>query len=279
MTRKNHAGRLPLLSHIVVWLYGLILVVPLYFVLISSFKSNTEIFNSPFSAPDSFGLGNFVKAWERVDLDQALVNSALVTGISLVLTLFLAIPASYAIARFRGKAGVYVERFFALGLLIPSFAAMVPTVFLAIWMGLFQTREFLYLFFPATALPLAVILLTQFMRAIPSELEESATMDGAGRIRILVSIYTPLVIPGIATVTILNFLSFWNEYLFSLILAGPSPSERTSQVALPILISQTETEFGVLLAGAVITMIPVYLVYIILNRRLEDVLVRGAVKG
>ena len=279
MTRKNHAGRLPLLSHIVVWLYGLILVVPFYFVLISTFKSNTEIFNSPFSAPDSFGLGNFVEAWERVDLDQALVNSALVTGISLVLTLFLAIPASYAIARFRGKAGVYVERFFALGLLITSFAALVPTVFLAIWMGLFQTREFLYLFFPATALPLAVILLTQFMRAIPSELEESATMDGAGRIRILVSIYTPLVIPGIATLTILNFLSFWNEYLFSLILAGPSPSERTSQVALPILISQTETEFGVLLAGAVITMIPVYLVYIILNRRLEDALVSGAVKG
>ena len=279
MTRKNRGEKLPLVSHIIVAVYVLILVTPFYFVLISSFKSNTEIFNFPFSAPASFGLENFVEAWERVDLDKALVNSTLVTGISLSLTLFLAIPASYAIARFRGKAGDYVERFFALGLLIPSFAALVPTVFLAIWMGLFQTREFLYLFFPATALPLTVILLTQFMRAIPSELQESASIDGAGRIRILVSIYTPLVVPGIATVTILNFLSFWNEYLFSLILAGPSPTERTSQVALPILVSQTETEFGVLLAGAVITMIPVYVVYIILNRRLEDVLVAGAVKG
>jgi len=155
----------------------------------------------------------------------------------------------------------------------------VPTVLLAIAMGLFHTREFLYLFFPASALPLSVILLTQFMRSVPPELEESAMMDGAGRLRILWSIYVPIVVPGIATVAILNFLSFWNEFLFALILAGPDPDTRTVQVALPNLVSQTDTQYGVLLAGALITMIPVYIVYIVLNRRLEDALLQGAVKS
>lgn len=266
-------------AHLLTWLYAGLLVIPIYFLVISSFKDNSQIFNDPFGLPASLRFDNFVSAWDRADLGTALLNSALITGVAELLTLLLAIPAAYAIARAKGRAGTAVERFFALGLLIPGFAALIPTVVLSIAIGLFHTREFLYLFFPASALPLSVILLAQFMRSVPVELEESAMMDGANRVRVLVSIYTPIVAPGIATVAILNFLSFWNEYLFVLILGGPDPEVRTAQVALPTLISITETQYGVLLAGALITMIPVYLVYIILNRRLEDALLQGAVKS
>lgn len=278
-SKKRRSLRINPLAHGLVWLYAVLLVIPLYFLLVSAFKDNIAIFNTPFAPPTSISFGNFVSAWQNVDLGSGLINSTIVTVVAEIITLLLAVPAGYAIARAGGRIGTFVERFFAVGLLIPGFAALVPTVLLSIAIGLFHTREFLYLFYPATVLPLSVIMLTQFMRTVPVELEESAMVDGANRLRILVSIYIPIVVPGIATIMILNFLTFWNEYLFALILAGGDTSVRTAQVALPNLISQSSTQYGVLLAGAVITMIPVYVVYIILNRRLEEALVQGAVKA
>ncbi|WP_169582037.1 MULTISPECIES: carbohydrate ABC transporter permease [Microbacterium] len=271
--------RLNPIAHVLAWLYAALLAIPIIFIVFASFKDNTEIFTAPFALPTSLDISNFVAAWNRVELGLGLVNSTLTTVAAEILTLVLAIPAAYAIARSTGRFGLFVERLFALGLLIPAFAALVPTLLLAVVMGLFQTREFFILFLPATALPLSVILLAQFMRAVPQELEESAMLDGASRLRILVSVYVPLTIPGVVTVLILNFLTFWNEYLFALILIGPRVEERTVQVALPTLISLTSTDYGVLLAGCLITMIPVYLVYILLQRRMEDALLQGAVKS
>lgn len=145
---------------------------------------------------------------------------------------------------------------------------------------MFGSREFMIMYLPASAQPLAVILLTQFMRAVPPELEESARMDGAGRLRILWSVYLPMVRSGVATIAILNFIGFWNEYLYTLIIVGVSPFKRTMQVALPTLQgNQGITDFALVCAGTVIAVLPVFLVYAVLNRRMEDALVQGAVKG
>src|SRR5699024_11038756 len=113
--------------------------------------------------------------------------------------------------------------------------SLIPTLLLAIWLGLFHDREFMILYLPASAQPLAGILLTQFMRTVPRELEESARIDGAGTLRILWSIYMPLVRPGVATVAILNFIGFWNEYIYALVIVGANAQKRTLQVALPTL--------------------------------------------
>lgn len=277
-SRRTSSGFSPLFP-ILAWLYALMLGLPLYFLLVSAFKDNTAIFNDPFSLPRALDFSNFVLAWNRVDMGAGLMNSVLTTVASEIITLALAIPAAYAIARSSGWVGTLVERFFALGLLIPAFAALVPTLLLSVYIGMFQTREFFILFQPATALPLSVILLAQFMRTVPAELEESAMLDGAGRFRILLDIYVPIVTPGIVSVVILNFLNFWNEYLFALVLIGPDPELRTVQVALPNLASQTATQYAVLLAGCLITMVPVYAVYLLLQRRLEDALLQGAVKS
>ena len=172
-----------------------------------------------------------------------------------------------------------MERYFSVGLLIPGFAALVPTVLLAIQLGMFQTREFLILVYPAGALPLSVILLTHFMRSIPPVLEESAVIDGASQFQILRHIYVPLSAPGIATVVILNFVGFWNEFLYALVVAGINDRIRTIQVAIPGLIRESITEFGVLAAGTIVSILPVYILYIILNRRMESALTEGAVKG
>ena len=262
-----------------VWLYAALLAVPLYYLLVTSFKQNTAIFNSPAALPTSLNPENYVNAFNFIELGRALVNSTYITIGAEILTLALALPAAYGLARSRGRLVVIFEQVFAAGFLIPAFAALVPTVIMAIKLGLFYNPVFLILFFPATQLPLSVLLLTQFMRAIPGEIEESAMMDGASRWSILWLIYTPMIMPGLTTVAILNFLTFWNEYLFSLSILGLGTANRTVQVAVPQLISNEGTDYGVLAAAAIMSILPVLLLYILAQRRLENALVAGSVKG
>ncbi|MFJ2703800.1 carbohydrate ABC transporter permease [Streptomyces sp. NPDC087428] len=271
-------GRSWLAAHVLAWLYAALLVVPLYYLLVSAFKTNDQIFGSPFSLPTSFSLHNFGEAFSSADLGPAIVNSVLVTVLALALTLALAIPAAFAIARTEGSLGAFVERVFSLGFLVPTFAALFPTFLLAAATGLFHTRTFMVLFLPATAMPLSVVILVQFMRTIPHEMEEAARLDGASTFAVLRHIYTPMCMPGIATILLLNFLTFWNEYLYSLVIIGPDPEQRTVQVALPTLKSLTGTDYGILTAGTVLTLVPVWVVYTVLQKRMQQALVNGAVK-
>jgi multiple sugar transport system permease protein len=261
------------------WAYVALLMLPLYYLLVSSFKDNTSIFNSPFALPSSISFESYRAAFEQAQLGRGLLNSIVVTVLAEVLTLTLALPAAYALARATGRLGALVERLFSLGFLIPSFAALVPSVLLAIALQMFQTRSFLVMLFAAQAMPLSVILLTNFMRAVPNELWESASIDGAGRGTILLRIYLPLVVPGISTVAILNYLAFWNEYLFTVSIVGLDSSIRTSQVALPTLVNPLSTQWDLLMAGSLITMVPVFLVYIVLQQRMSKALIEGSVKA
>jgi multiple sugar transport system permease protein len=271
-------GKSWLPAHVLAWLYALLLLAPLYYLLVSAFKTNDQIFATPFSLPTSLSPHNFTHAFDTADLGGAIVSSVLVTAIALLVTVVLAVPASFAVARSEGRVGTAVERVFSLGFLVPTFAALFPTFLLAAATGLFHTRLFMMLFLPATAMPLAVVILVQFMRTVPREMEEAARLDGASTFTLLLRVYTPLCLPGIATVVLLNFLSFWNEYLYSLVIIGPDPSQRTVQVALPTLRALTGTDYGVLTAGTVITLIPVWIVYTVLQKRMQQALVSGAVK-
>ncbi|MGY0065009.1 carbohydrate ABC transporter permease [Streptomyces sp. LZ34] len=271
-------GKRWLPAHLLVWTYAVLLIVPLYYFLASAFKSNEEIFAHPFALPDSLGFGNFRTAYSSASLGPAIVNSALVTVLSLALTLLLALPAAFALARSTGRLASAVEKVFSLGFLIPTFAALFPTFLLAAATGLFHTQLFMVLFLPATAMPLSVVILVQFMRTIPREMEEAARMDGASTYTVLRHIYTPMCLPGIATVILLNFLTFWNEYLYSLVIIGPDPDQRTVQAALPTLKAVIGTDYGVLTAGTVLTLIPVWIVYTVLQKRMQQALISGAVK-
>lgn len=282
--RRIRTGRprltpLMALSHGAVWLYAAALVLPLYFLLTSSLKNNTEIFSAGFALPPNWRFENYTNAWNFVELGSALFNSAYVTVLAEILIVIVSVPAAYGIARSEGFLGKLIERSLALGFLIPGFAALVPTVFLAIYLGLYRTKEFLVLDYVAGAIPLSVILLAQYMRAIPKELEESATVDGASRFQVLTRIYAPLIMPALSTVVLLNFINIWNEYLIALVIAGPSIDTRTVQVALPTLVTNQAAQYGVLAAGTVITLIPVYLCYLLLKKRMENALVSGALKG
>ena len=192
----------------------------------------------------------------------------------------LAVPAAYALARSRGRLATLFERIYALGFLIPGFAALVPTLLLAIELDMFHTREFMILYLPASAQPLAVILLTQFMRTVPPELEESATIDGAGRFRILRSIYLPLTMPGHRHGVDPQLHRVLERLPVHAHHRRAEPELRTVQVALPTLQgNQGITDYALVCAGTVISVLPVFLVYAVLNRRMENALVQGALKG
>ncbi|MEV0848145.1 carbohydrate ABC transporter permease [Streptomyces sp. NPDC049954] len=271
-------GKSWLPAHVLAWAYAALLLVPLYYLLVSSFKTNDQIFSNAFSLPTSLSPGNFTSSFGDADLGLAIVNSGLVTVGSLVLTVALALPAAFALARATGRLGAVIEGVFSLGFLIPTFAALFPTFLLAAATGLFHTQVFMVLFLPATAMPLSVVILVQFMRTIPPEMEEAARIDGASTFAVLRHVYTPMCLPGIATILLMNFLTFWNEYLYSLVIIGPDPSRRTVQVALPTLKSITGTDYGVLTAGTVLTLVPVWVVYTVLQKRMQQALVAGAVK-
>ena len=265
------------LAYGVVLVYAALLIIPVYFVVVSAFKDNQAIFGSPLALPASLSLTNFARAQVGAHLGQALLNSVTLTVSAELLTLALAIPASYALARAEGRVADALDRLFSLGFLVPAFAVLVPTLLLAVAAGLFRTTFFLVLFYPATALPLSIVLLTQFMRSIPKELAESATVDGASELAIMRRIWIPLSMPGVVAVVILNFLNFWNEYIFALVILGPE--SRTVQVAVPTLRAGLVVEYGLLSAGILISVLPVYLVYVFLQRQMQEALTAGAVKG
>jgi multiple sugar transport system permease protein len=258
-------------------LYILVIIIPIYYVVISAFKENAQIFGSPLALPSRLSLENFVNAEESGRLGRALVISLVVTVSAEALTLLLAFPAAYAIARIRTNLAVTVERFFSLGFLIPAFAMLVPILLLMAQLNLLYKPLSLILFYPVWRLPLAIVILAAYLRTVPRELEESAEMDGASRLQIIVHVLFPLARAGVITVLIINFITFWNEYLFSLILM--SQENRTMQVALSILKGERLVDYGMLAAGILISIVPVYLAFLIFQERVVEGIYAGAVKG
>jgi multiple sugar transport system permease protein len=275
---RGRRGPMSVLAYATVVIYALLMLLPLYYAVISAFKTNEEIFSGPLTPEMTTGFANFRTAQRSVNMVKGIVNSFLVTIGTEVVLLTVAVLAAFGIARTKSRLSGVAEKIFGLGFLIPTFAVLVPTYLMAVRSHLIdRPLVFLVLFYAAAGLPLSVLLLAQFMRTVPSELEEAATIDGASRMRILWHVIIPMVKPGIVTVAILNFLGVWNEYLFASVIA--TEDARTVQVALPFLSDFRGTNLGLVAAGIVITLLPVYAVYAVLHRRMQEALVAGAIKG
>jgi multiple sugar transport system permease protein len=258
-------------------LYALVIIIPLYYILVSAFKDNMQIFGAPLALPARLGLENFVKAEAAGNLGRAIVISLGVMVSAEVLTVLVAFPAAYAIARIRTPLAGPVEGFFSLGFLIPAFAMLVPVLLLMAKLGVLYSPMSLVLFYPAWRLPLAIVVLASYLRTVPRELEESAEIDGASRLQIVRHVLFPLARPGVITVVIINAITFWNEYLFALILLNQK--NRTMQVALAVLEGEHLVHYGVLAAGIIISILPVFFVFILFQEQVVEGLYAGAVKG
>ncbi len=268
------AVRVPLL------IWSVIVIFPIVWMVIGAFKSNAEIFASPWSLPETFNFSNFVSAWQDFKIGSAFFNSLFVTFVGAILTLMFAIPTTYALERLRFRGSNVLFNIYLASMMIPAVLGWIPLFFLLMRMDLLDNLFALALVYAVSQIPFTIFILSSFMGNVPRELEEAAAIDGMSQYGILLKVVTPLVKTGIITATILNAISFWNEYFLALILLQ-TDSKNTLGVQMSALstTAQYESAWGALFAGLTIAVIPIIIFYAIFQRHIVKGMVEGAVKG
>jgi multiple sugar transport system permease protein len=251
---------------------------PFVYLALTSFKSPIEAIAVPPSLlPRTWSLANYQAALSTYGVIPSFINSMTTALISTALTVVLAVPAAYAITRFATRSGQVFMFATLVTRMVPPVAIGIPLVAIMTGIGLRDTPTGTALAHTAISLPLAIWLLTSFFEAIPVELEEAAMVDGANRMRILLSVIVPVVSGGIAVAAIFAFLASWNEFLFALLLTAIRAQ------TTPIVIANFQTQFGLqwgsMTALAMLYSIPVVAITFLLQKRIVGGLTLGAVKG
>lgn len=265
------------LYHVVMVLLSLVYVVPLGWMVLSSFKSKREIFDSPFGLPQDPDFSNWEKAWSRGDLGDYIINSVFTTGVSVIVILFAAIAAAYAFSRFdfTGKAILLAP--FVLGLLLPvqSYLTAQARIFDAVY--LLNSRWVLIISYAGLGLSLAVFLLKGYLDSMPKEVFEAARMDGAGDIRTLFQVVMPLMTPGLSTVAVFSILSAWNEFLLAMLYVT-SDALRTIPAGLLAFMGKYSTDYPMLFAALSMITLPVIALYAIFHKQVIAGVTEGSVQ-
>lgn len=252
---------------------------PLLWLLLYSLKTNEEIMDgSFFSFPKSFQWHNYSEAYTSGSYLKYLSNSVFVTGLTMVCVILLASMAAYAISRFRWKYGNLVMTIFLMGMMIPMQATLLPLMIIFKNMHILNTHWSLILPYVAFSTPIAVFILSGFMKAIPHEIEESAFIDGANVYRIFRSIILPVSVPPVMTVCILTFINIWNEYIMAATFIS-SEKLKTLPFGVYTFVSQYSVNYGNIGAFLVMGALPVILIYFFLSNQITKGMVAGAVKG
>lgn len=248
----------------------LVVAVPFLWTLMSSFKTTNEILNSPFTLPRRLAFENYGNAWTKAGIGTFFLNTLLVVGGALVLTMLLGAMCAYVLARFRffGNRAIYL--LMVAGLTFPIFLAIVPLFFILKSAGLLATLPGLAITYAAFALPFTVFFLVPFFRALPVSVTEAAAIDGAGEWRTFFSIMVPMSLPALATVAILNFVGLWNQFLLPVALnSDPKKYVLTQGMAAFAGTAGYSIDFGALFAAVVMTIVPVLIVYLVFQRALN----------
>lgn len=267
-------------SHVVLGLWSIVVILPLLWVFLSAFKSNREIISgSPLALPSSWSFDNFVLAWVDERLGQAMFNTVVVVGCALVLVMMLGAMCAYVLARFEffGRRAIYY--LMLAGLTFPVFLAIVPLFFVLQSMGVLNTLPGLVITYVAFALPFTVFFLYAFFQGLPSEISEAAAIDGAGKWRTFFQVMLPMATSGMASVAIFNFLGLWNQYLLPVALNTKRDNWVLSQaVASFVSGAGYQSQYGLLFAGVVITIVPVLIGYVFFQRQLQGSVTQGTNK-
>jgi len=267
------AVRIPLL------LWSVIVIFPLIWMFLGAFKTNAEIFVSPWSWPQNFNFNNFIEAWTEYNIGSSFLNTLFVTALGTLLCLVFSIPTAYALERLRFKGSDILLNIYLASMMLPSVLGWIPLFFLLLKMHMLDNLWALSLVYAVSHIPFTIFILVSFMGNVPRELEEAAAIDGMSPYGILLKIVTPLVKSGIITASILNAISFWNEYFMALILLQ-TDSKNTLGVAMDLLkiSARYESAWGVLFAGLCISVIPVIIFYSIFQRHIVKGMTEGAIK-
>ena len=266
-------------SHTILTIWCLIVVVPLLWVIMSSFKTSSEIFASPFSPPSSLQFINYANAWTTAGIGSFFFNSVIVVFGALFVTMLFGSMSAYVLARFTFPGSRILYYLMLAGLTFPVFLAIVPLFFVLRGIGLLNTLPGLILTYAAFAFPFTVFFLFAFFRSLSKSIAEAAAIDGAGEWRTFFSVMLPMAKPGLATVAILNFVGLWNQFLLPVALNTNRDNYVLTQ-GMAAFASQAgySVDFGALFAAVVITVIPVLIVYLIFQRQLQGSVSQGTNK-
>lgn len=269
---------LTILKYVFLYGYALLIIFPLLFILISSFKDNEGIFTDPWGLPAVFHWETYMQLFTRYAMGMNFVNSFYYSTAGCILSLLVCITAAYAISRMKWKYNKAVMGFFLLGLMIPAHSTIIPLYISAFKVGVRDPRISLVLIFAAFSIPTTVYILSGFMKSLPREMEEAAIIDGCTIPGALLRIIIPLLKPAIATVTIFTFLAIWNDLLFSLIFIN-NEKHNNLQLAITKFQGSYGSKYGSLLSAIVVSIIPTIIVYVLLQDKIVKGMTAGAVKG
>jgi raffinose/stachyose/melibiose transport system permease protein len=258
--------------------FCLLVVAPCVFLLLGSLKSVEEFFSSPFGWPHSFRLSNYTEAWQQGDMATTLRNSVIVTTTAVIVSTVLCCLVSYAIARmpFRGREALRL--LFVGGLVVPVQLIMIPIFVIMRQINLLGTIWPLAIVYTTFALPLGVLILVGFLRAVPQEFDEAARIDGASDLQIFLRIILPLSRPAIMAVVILNGVWIWNDFFVALMLST-QPEVTTLPLGILNFYGTYSTDWGLIFASVVMSAIPVIALYLFSTRQFIAGLTAGGIKG
>lgn len=277
MNQKFSPKVAPLVYGVLI-LFAVLFLYPILWLVINSFKTNAELFSSPWSLPGSLGLENYYKAFTEGNIGRYFVNSVIVTGAVVIVATVLSAMAAYGLTRLRWRLSKLVLALFLLGLSIPMHAAVVPLF--AMFNKLRIVNTYLAVIIPHVvfAMPIAILILTSFFSTIPHEVEEAAVMDGCSIWGVFFKIICPMAVPSLVTVAVITFINAWNDLLLPQIFLS-DPEMMTLPVGLTAFQGRYSTDYVAMIAAVVITIIPTIVVYSLLHKKIISGMTAGAVKG
>ncbi|MEV0481291.1 carbohydrate ABC transporter permease [Streptomyces sp. NPDC050508] len=277
--RKKEGTVLNVFSHGMLILWAFMVVLPLAWAVMTSFKSDGAIFSSPWALPDKLHFDNWARAWTDANMSDYFFNTILVVGGSLIGTLVLGSMAAYVLARFDFPGNRFIYFLFIGGMSFPIMLALVPLFYVVNNMGLLNTIHGLILVYIAYSLPFTVFFLTAFFRTLPTSVAEAAFVDGASHTRTFFQIMLPMAKPGLISVGIFNFLGQWNQYMLPTVLNTDPDKRVLTQGLVQLAASQGyKGDWSGLFAGLVMAMLPVLAAYIVFQRQVVQGLTAGALK-
>lgn len=267
-------------SQVLLIIWAILVIFPFLWMVMTSFKTDPEIIYTPWKLPASLQWDNYQRAWNQAHIGTYFKNTIIVVSGSVFLTLLLSSMAAYVLARFDFRGNRLIFYLFMAGLMFPVFLALVPLFFVVKDLHMLSTYQGLILVYVAYSLPFSIFFLTSFFRTLPTELAEAAIVDGASHYRVFFGIMLPLAKPGLLAIGIFNVLGQWNQFILPLVL-NPDPNKYLITQGLSFLAIQQgyQNDYSALFAALTITMVPILIVYVLFQRRLEAGLTAGALKG
>ncbi|MCF3961209.1 carbohydrate ABC transporter permease [Streptomyces fuscigenes] len=276
---KKTGGVLNVFSHGMLVVWAVLVVAPLLWAVMTSFKDDHGILTSPWSLPNHLHFENWSRAWSQAHMSDYFLNTVIVVACSLFGTLLLGSMAAYVLARFEFPGNRFIYFLFIGGMSFPVILALVPLFYVLQNLTLLNTIHGLILVYIAYSLPFTVFFLTSFFRTLPTSVAEAAIIDGASHTRTFFQVMLPMAKPGLISVGIFNFLGQWNQYLLPTVLNTNPDHKVLSQGLVELATSQGyKGDYSGLFAGLVMAMLPVLAAYIIFQRQVVAGLTAGALK-